>query len=87
MRLGLLHIKQCVSKHEENSNGANPLRNPSPKKKATYNCPVAVPLTGRGMCKWLSSVDRNDNERIINTVFQVVSRGIKKNPLTSKVKG
>ena len=49
-------------------------------KKATYNCPVAVPQTGRGMCKWLPSVDRNDNERIINTVFQDVSRGIKKNP-------
>jgi hypothetical protein len=34
-----------------------------------------------------SSVDYDDNERIINTVFQDVSRGIKKKPLTSKVKG
>jgi hypothetical protein len=34
-----------------------------------------------------SSVDRNDNERIITTDFQVVSIGIKKKPLTSKVRG
>lgn len=36
-------------------------------KKATYNCPVTVPrFTGRGMCKWLHSVDRDDNEGDIN---------------------
>jgi hypothetical protein len=34
-----------------------------------------------------SSVDYDDNERIITTDFQVVSRGIKKKPLTSKVRG
>ena len=34
-----------------------------------------------------SSVDYDDNERIINIVFQEVSRGIKKKPFTSKVKG
>jgi hypothetical protein len=44
-RLGLLHIKQCVSKHEESSNGANPLRNPSLKnKKAVYNCASVATL-------------------------------------------
>jgi hypothetical protein len=42
---GTAHIKQCVSKHEENSNGANPLRNPSPKnKKAVYNCASVATL-------------------------------------------
>ena len=34
-----------------------------------------------------SSVDRNDNERIITTEVQGVSRGIKKKPFTFWVKG
>ena len=34
-----------------------------------------------------SSVDYDDNERIITTVFQVVSRRLKKKPFTFWVKG
>ena len=45
----------------------------SQNKKATYYCPVVVPLTGRGMSKWLSSVDHYDNERIISTTSLVLS--------------
>jgi hypothetical protein len=66
-------MKQCFQNIRYVHSGANPLHRPSPKnKKATYNCPVAVPQTGRGMCKWLPSVDRNDNAFIISILFQVV---------------
>jgi hypothetical protein len=67
-RLGLLHIKQCVSKHrKEVHNGANPLHSPSLKNKKGHlqlrpvgALPDISPTKASGkaerMCKWPQSL-------------------------------
>ena len=61
MRLELLHIKQCVSKHrKEVHNGANPLHSPSLKMTKAVTTALGrnpkVKTKGESMCNGFKSL-------------------------------
>ena len=79
MRLELLHIKQCVSKHrKEVHNGANPPPDSVPKTEKPLSSTLgenpAAKTKGESRIKWPKSVASHGNALIISTTNWVVSR-------------